>query len=220
MKQNEHGRLIAAAGKRHLSLLGLKRKGQSRIWRSDHGFWIINVEFQPSGWSGGSYLNVGAQWLWREWGSGGISFDYGYRVANFVPFETSEQFEPEAERLAIQAAEEVQRLRRVCQPLSSTAEFLSGQVHMWPQHRWTSDAAIALGLVGDIERSHLMFQAIPDFLNTDEEADKLRGIIADLQCSLSTPERFEASVADVVNRQRGRNKLAQLSDPLQDLAII
>ena len=59
MKQNLHGRLIAAAAKRHLSPLGCRRKGQSRFWSADHGFYQIGIEFQPSGWSKGSYLNEG-----------------------------------------------------------------------------------------------------------------------------------------------------------------
>ena len=77
-KQNEHGRLIAAAAKAALAPLGCKRKGQSRFWYSDQRFWIISIEFQPSGWAQGSYLNVGENWLWYPgafWG-----FSYVYRL--------------------------------------------------------------------------------------------------------------------------------------------
>jgi len=35
-----------------------------RQWLGDHGWWLINVEFQASSWSVGSYLNVGLQYLW------------------------------------------------------------------------------------------------------------------------------------------------------------
>lgn len=45
-KRNEHGRLIAAAAKAALVPLGCKRKGQSRRWYSDQGFWVVFVEFQ------------------------------------------------------------------------------------------------------------------------------------------------------------------------------
>ena len=51
-KQNEHGRLIAAAAKAARAPLGCKRKGQSRLWFSDERYWLITVEFQPSGWRG------------------------------------------------------------------------------------------------------------------------------------------------------------------------
>lgn len=43
--------------------MGRVRKGRSRTWWDDHGWWLINVEFQPSGFSKGSYLNVGICWL-------------------------------------------------------------------------------------------------------------------------------------------------------------
>ena len=36
----------------------------SRRWTADRGWWLINVEFQPSAYSVGSYLNVGLQHLW------------------------------------------------------------------------------------------------------------------------------------------------------------
>jgi hypothetical protein len=47
-KQNEHGKLIAAAAKAALLPLGCRRKGQSRCWYSDERFWYIFIEFQPS----------------------------------------------------------------------------------------------------------------------------------------------------------------------------
>ena len=72
-KQNEHGRLIAAAAKAALAPLRCKRVGQSRFWYSDEGFWTVSIEFQPSGWAKGSYLNVGANWLWYPKSGWGFS---------------------------------------------------------------------------------------------------------------------------------------------------
>lgn len=63
-KQNEHGRIIAAAAKATLLPIGCRRIGQSRCWISDQRYWIIFIEFQPSAWAKGSYLNVTPHWLW------------------------------------------------------------------------------------------------------------------------------------------------------------
>src|SRR2546426_11816134 len=104
-KPNEHGRLIAAAAKTALLPLGCRRKGQSRLWYSDQRFWIISIEFQPSAWSKGSYLNVGAAWLWHA--RTGFGFDAGYRVADFISFESQEQFAPLIEQMAARASQEV-----------------------------------------------------------------------------------------------------------------
>jgi hypothetical protein len=65
-KTNEHDRLIAAAAKAALQPIGCQRKGQSRVWYFDQRYWLIAVEFQPSGRSKGSYLNMFVAWLWKE----------------------------------------------------------------------------------------------------------------------------------------------------------
>jgi hypothetical protein len=57
-------RIIAAEAKRALLPLGVVRKGRSRSWIDDHGWWLINIEFQPSSHRKGCYLNVGEQHLW------------------------------------------------------------------------------------------------------------------------------------------------------------
>ena len=56
--------IIAREAKEALSPLGLTRRGRSRVWIDDRGWWLINVEFQPSDWGKGCYLNVGHQHLW------------------------------------------------------------------------------------------------------------------------------------------------------------
>ena len=62
----EHSKIIARVAKETLAPLGLFQKGSSRTWTDDHGWWIVVIEFQPSGFGKGSYLNVGAMWLWHE----------------------------------------------------------------------------------------------------------------------------------------------------------
>jgi hypothetical protein len=58
-------RLMRDAGRSHLTPVGVQPMSRSaRRWTADRGWWLINVEFQPSGYSVGSYLNVGLQHLW------------------------------------------------------------------------------------------------------------------------------------------------------------
>src|SRR4051812_24961685 len=106
-QQNEHGRLIAAAAKAALSPLGCKRKGQSRFWYSDQHFWVVSIEFQPSGWAKGSYLNVGAHWLWYSNRNWGFSEEARVEDLGFTRFENVEQFRPLIAAMATRAAEEV-----------------------------------------------------------------------------------------------------------------
>lgn len=118
---NEHGRLIAAAAKAALVPLGCVRKGQSRVGYADQRFWVIAIEFQPSGWSKGSYLNMFVAWLWKE--SRGYSIHY--RPTEFIPFESAEQFTPLITSMAAIAAIEVQKLRDKFKSFSIILEHLN-----------------------------------------------------------------------------------------------
>jgi len=53
---------IVAAATEQLGQLGLIRKGRSRTWLDDHGWWLLVVEFQPSI-TGRFYVNVGEDHL-------------------------------------------------------------------------------------------------------------------------------------------------------------
>ncbi len=76
--QSIHSKILIQTAKTLLTPLGIVQKGQSRTWIDDHGWWVIMMEFQPSGWSKGTYLNVGVCWLWDR--NNYLSFDVGDRI--------------------------------------------------------------------------------------------------------------------------------------------
>ena len=109
---------------------------------TDGGFVI--VEFQPSGWSRGSYLNVGCMWLWQE--KDYLSFDVGHRVENFAPFENPDQFRILSEKLAARAAREVEQYRSLFKTVLDVADYYMKKM---PSEFWPSfHAAVACGAVG------------------------------------------------------------------------
>lgn len=55
MAMEPHTRLPTATAREYLRPLGLVQKGRSRTWLDDHGWFVTGVEFQPSGWSKGTY---------------------------------------------------------------------------------------------------------------------------------------------------------------------
>ena len=156
-----HTKLLNAAAKEVLGPLALRRKGRSRVWLDDQGWWLGVVEFQPSSWSRGSYLNVGVGWLWSGVGSGrtefggtigwSFSLDDGYtgRVLlpngrQFIEYESDEQFVPLAREMASVAAERVRQQRELLRtPADAAAALLSGV-----DISAGRDTAIALALVG------------------------------------------------------------------------
>jgi hypothetical protein len=202
-RQREHDRLIAAAAKAALAPLGCTRKGQSRVWISDQRFWAIQVEFQPSGWSKGSYLNVGAAWLWYPYK--GLPFNWGYRVADFIPFETAEQFTPLIVGMAARAAQEVLALRQKFRTLGDIHRDLITRVSNdgWPDYH----AAVAAGLVGDITTSRRLFLRFDQWADSPQWKTKLKSESTRLAALLDEPTRFKAAVVDIIQQCRALNKL-------------
>lgn len=92
MSKDVHDKIIKKAAKEILAPLGVFQKGQSRCWLDDNGWFITQVEFQPSGWSKGSHLNALVSFLWEksEGLDESLSFDVGYREKKFVKFDGDE----------------------------------------------------------------------------------------------------------------------------------
>ena len=139
----DHNRLIAHAAKMSLAPLGCKQKGRSRLWFDDHGWWVAVVEFQPSSWSKGSYLNVAAMWLWNakdHW-----SFDEGGRVDTFHEFKSESQFSDAAAQLASRAATEVISLRRIFSSIEAAATHLAqkDKKGIWDHYHAAMSAAVS-----------------------------------------------------------------------------
>jgi hypothetical protein len=163
-----HDKLIANAAKTALQPLGLRRKGQSRLWIGDHGWWLAVVEFQPSGFEKGSYLNVAAHWLWSA--KGYISFDLGcgadggIRVADFEAYDADEPFNDAATRLATAAATGVHELVAQLPSITATADLLLDRAGTSPvRGSWpTYHAGVAAGLAGRADEAATMLSSVTD----------------------------------------------------------
>lgn len=166
MSQPEHSALLTRAAKATLMPLGFRQKGRSRVWLGDRGYWLCVVEFQPSGFSKGSYLNTSAHWLWRP--SDALSFDYQLPDMQrpFISFESIEQFEPLAAELAVLAASESKRLDDQFSSFKDVARLLVEQherVAEMPHHppaSWPAlHAAIATGVLGQAATASALLEA-------------------------------------------------------------
>jgi hypothetical protein len=117
----DHNKLIAQIAKQTLLPAGLKRKGKSRLYYDDNGWWCTIVEFQPSGFSKGSYLNVGVSWLLKE--EGGWSFNVGSREQGFSSAENESEFTNAAFDMATRAKEIVENNRERFSTVSKAHEY-------------------------------------------------------------------------------------------------
>lgn len=93
MAVREADKLIIRAARDVLKPMGLFQKGTSRIWIDDNGWFLILVEFQPSSWSQGAYLNVAISFLWEQ-GRGfleSLSYNIGGRELEHIEYTGNDE---------------------------------------------------------------------------------------------------------------------------------
>jgi len=216
MNRPDHNVLLASAASAALLPLGCTRKGRSRTWLDDHEWWVGVVEFQPSAWSKGSYLNVGVRWLWYE--NDHFSFDtalgaHGSRVEAFHEFDDTDAFEQSARVLAQRARTEVLALRDQMSSLRRTSEFLESrrlEDSVWGSYH----AGVAAGLVGDSGAATAHFAKVLAEKSDFNWVRQLKGRTTALLESVEDTARFRLAIDSVVRRTRARLKLPIIGKPI------
>lgn len=205
-----HDKIVANAAKATLRPLGFQRKGQSRLWFFDHSWWLAIVEFQPSSWSKGSYLNVAAHWLWMDVAP--ISFDFGGRLEGFEEYASDEQFAVAVARLADKAADEARRLAAMFSSLPDAAEILLEQARtearQAPAHPgWmVYNAGVAAGLAGRNDEAAEMFGRV---LNGSEDQTSVLHLKAKRMSNLaSDAAKLRQEAASTIKQQREALRLS------------
>jgi hypothetical protein len=201
-KAAEHERLIAAAAKTALMPLGCIRKGRSRTWYDDHGYWLIFVEFQPSAWTRGSYLNVGTQWLWKA----SHGYDHFYRPGDFIEYRSENQFRPLIEQMAEHAAKEVVALR---QKLSSFDEVLILIKRLSRRDGWpVYNAAVACALAGDTASAQNFFDRMQAWSTNGSDWElALKKRSENLAMLLDKPAQLREKISAQIDERRAEMKL-------------
>jgi hypothetical protein len=171
-RQHPHTKLLSEAARQLLRPLGLIQKGRSRTWLDDRGWWLGVVEFQPSSWSRGSYLNVGVNWLWTP--KDDLSYDFGGRLGvpgdgGYVEYKSDEQFWPLAVKLATIACDDVRRLRELFPTIEAAAAVLEKATDLNIEE--SIDAGIALALVGEGDRARTMLRRHTEWFESDEDLE-------------------------------------------------
>jgi len=204
-----HARLIQQAAKEILAPLGVFQRGRSRLWIDDHGGWLTLIEFQPSSWSKGSYLNVAAMWLWNE--RDYFSFDVGHRARGFVAYENEAQFQPEIARQAIAARERVLEFRKQFPSIDGIAQFLKKNAKERNPHQLL-DAAIALVYVGKVKDSRAVFAKIFSQKPTYDWEKDVQNRARQLEELLNDPAAFRKRIEQAVLTTRKLLKLPERAD--------
>lgn len=203
MKPTEHSRLISEAAKLELAPVGCSQKGRSRTWLDDHGWWVGVVEFQPHSGARGSYLNVGACWLWFE--KDYFSFDDGHRVKPFQEFTNAQQFAEDAKYLAKSAREEVLKLRLKYPTIEACADHLCTHALNAPWGYF--HAGVAAGLSGKADIAEYQFSRIAKEEPKAQWTRSLQDRAAQLASMAHDQKLFTSEIASVVDLTRRLLKL-------------
>lgn len=208
-----HDAIIAAAAKSALGPQNFRRKGRSRMWIADRDWWIAVVEFQPSRWSKGTYLNVAAHFLWS--GPGCISFDFGGRLAEFEAFQSETQFQAVVSRLAEMANNEAQCLCQTFNTLSEAANALLLEARSlrsqniirpgWPEYH----AGIASALLGRTDDAEEMFASILE-IPAPPPGSILHPAAKRMMRLMSDPKDFRCNVSSLIAGKRKELRLPSL----------
>lgn len=207
-----HDKIIANAAKAALEPLGFNRKARSRTWIADHSWWATVVEFQPSSWSKGSYLNVAAHWLWSD--SEHISFDFGGRIAEHVQYVTDEQFSIAMAELAKMAAEEAESLTRRFDSLGATAEVLLNSERTsrdYSRGGWMAyHAGVAASLTGRSNDASDMFARIAE--GSTPEHSVLAKAARKMAAIADQPHTVRSEVSCLIEHHRSALRLPVLEE--------
>jgi hypothetical protein len=197
-----------AAASKHLAPIGVRQRGRSRIWIDDHGWWLVLIEFQPSSWDKGSYLNVGAMWLWHEADS--LTFNDGYRVADFVSAKTPEQFSSHTELLAVEAKEQVLLYRARYSCVADVARVLLAkkQRGFWDSYH----AAIACSLSGHTDSALRLYEEFAALGGSRDWEKAAQATAREYSALLQDASAFRSRLTEVVKRTRSRLKLHEHRD--------
>ena len=221
--KDEHSKIITKVAKQKLKPLGIAQKGKSRIWLDDNVWFTTQIEFQPSSWARGAYLNIGANFHWykQEY----MSFDLEYRRGNFVEYKNDEQFTNAMEKFCDLTIQKVLELReRLATLLSAKDNILAynfSSEELWGNyHKGT-----ICGLTGNFDELNKFYS---DLLKVDstkqwtcgntgvvhsthiEWIDELKENVKYLLKKTSSLDIFKAEVLNIIAETRRLKKLSEV----------
>lgn len=203
----DHNKIIRDAANSVLKPNGLFQKGTSRTWIEDNGWYLTVVEFQPSGWAKGTYLNVAIHFLWDD--KDYISYDYcihagvyNSRVNDFVAFDGDEgRFFEQVRSLAETAMEKVRQYRQFCDWEYAQREIQKNRGHIL--HMLYQNMMIC-GLRCDPDAAVFCEKLLCELRRTDASwAEKYRAEVAQqIVPIVNDPQRFHTYVLGKITAQR------------------
>ena len=208
MDKKEHNKLIAKIAKSIFKPEGIIRKGQSRVWLDDNDWYTTVIEFQPSNWGRGSYLNVGVNFNW--YAKDYFSFDIGGRIKPFNEFKDKDDFEKVITEYCETTLKTVSDFRKKLNNINNSTKFMTTSLS--DQNIWGNyHLAIFYGLTGDKINSEKHFNKV---LESDDDWDwiiELKKRVSKSILKLNSVNDFNSIIADIIIDTRQQKKLKEIT---------
>jgi len=207
-----HSKIINKVAREVLKPIGVKQKGQSRTWLDDNGWWISVIEFQPSSWSKGTYLNFGVNWQWypRDY----FSFDFGNTTRGFVEYKTDEQFESEVRELAELAKSKVLEMRDLLATPESAKGYIITSMRGIKSTVWGEfHPGIACVRAGDIDGAVPFLKRVIDMLDERDWVLDIKCFTANILSLIESGQDYNLFINDTINESRKLKKLEAIEFP-------
>jgi hypothetical protein len=158
MENLEYNKIIKTIATKLLKPYGIKKKGQSRLFIDDNGWFLIIIEFKPHKYKRGTFLNIGINfnWYFNDY----FSFDIGNREKDFIEYNNTEKFTEEINRLCEYSIEIIIGYRTKLKNINTSEKIIL-------ENNYTSDSlwgnyhrGIISGLNGKINNLHKYFNKL------------------------------------------------------------
>ncbi len=143
----DHNKLLTKIAKEKLQAQGIQQKGQSRLFIHDNYWYTIIIEFQPSAYDKGTFLNVAADFNFYP--RGHFTYTVGGREKEFIAFQNETQFAAAVNSLCDVAVDRVNVLKKLLVDYSTAQKTIIKELN--PADSWNNlDIAFVCALDDNI----------------------------------------------------------------------
>ena len=205
--QLDHNKIIKKIANERLKPFGIFQKGQSRTFLYDKGWFTIVIEFQPSSWSKGTYLNVGVDFNFypRDY----FAFAYGSRETKFEAFRDEEQFNIVVNKLCDLTIKRVQELDQKCKDIWTALQTIDNKAKddTWRLY----EVAFLNALASNFDKAQMHFRKVStEKCGSDWEIERKR-VAEELLHYLQNIPTYLEHFKSLINKTRQLKKLPAMS---------
>ena len=153
----DHNKLLKKIAKARFKQTDIRQEGQSRTFLQDNFWFTTLIEFQPSGYDKGTFLNIGADFNFYP--RDHFAFSYGYREKEFIKFESESQFENAVNNLCDLTLKRTLEIQSQLETYAKTAIILKETFN--PTNGWQNfNLGIITGLSGDKTNAKILLETV------------------------------------------------------------